>query len=168
MSQARLHALSPNRTPRPSLHLRLRRRLADMGWADENVISCEPPAPASGLAPRSAVLSTPSASAVGSVSSDQTRRWIGHSVAVIVFLLAGITPVWADVDAAKVQRSIDRGITYLRKTQGERGGWREYPGQSCGLSALCTLALLNSGVPRDDPALIRSMRYLRSCEPSET
>ena len=72
------------------------------------------------------------------------------------------------VDAASVQRSIDRGIAYLRKTQNQRGGWEEFGGQSCGLSALCTLALLNAGVSRDDPDMARAMRYLRSFEPTET
>ena len=67
-----------------------------------------------------------------------------------------------------MQRSIDRGVTYLRKSQNGRGGWEEYGGQSCGLSALCTLALLNVGVPRDDPAIIKAMRYLRGFQPGET
>ncbi|WP_167547008.1 DUF4159 domain-containing protein [Stieleria maiorica] len=70
--------------------------------------------------------------------------------------------VHADVDAAAVNRAIDRGITYLRSTQGERGGWDEFQGQSCGLSSLCTLALLNAGVSRDDPAIKRAMTYLRA------
>ena len=74
----------------------------------------------------------------------------------------------AAVDAASVQRAIDRGITYLRKSQNERGGWEEFAGQSCGLSALCTLALSNSGVPKVDPDMVRAMRYLRSFEPDET
>jgi hypothetical protein len=74
----------------------------------------------------------------------------------------------AAVDAAAVQRSIDRGIAYLRKSQSQRGGWEEFAGQSCGLSALCTLALSNAGVVKDDPAMVQSMRYLRSFEPNET
>ena len=74
----------------------------------------------------------------------------------------------ADVDAVAVSRAIDRGIAYLRKTQNDRGAWDEYPGQSCGKSALCTLALLNAGVERDDPAMIRAMKYLRSHQPKET
>lgn len=72
------------------------------------------------------------------------------------------------VDAVAVQRSIDRGIAYLRKTQGEKGNWDEYGGQSCGASALCTLALLNAGVSRDDPAILKAMTYLRSMNARET
>ncbi|NND96942.1 MAG: DUF4159 domain-containing protein [Pirellulaceae bacterium] len=74
----------------------------------------------------------------------------------------------ADVDAVSVQRAIDRGVTYLRKTQSDRGGWEEFSGQSCGTSSLCTLALLNAGVSRDDPDVVRAIRYLRGCEPMET
>ncbi|MGB7346617.1 MAG: DUF4159 domain-containing protein [Pirellulaceae bacterium] len=74
----------------------------------------------------------------------------------------------AQVDSATVQRAIDRGVTYLRKTQSERGGWEEFSSQSCGASSLCTLALLNAGVSRDDPDLIRAMRYLRGIQPGET
>ncbi len=76
--------------------------------------------------------------------------------------------VRADVDARAVQRSIDRGIAYLRKTQNARGGWEEYSRQSCGLSALCTLAMLNASVSREDPDIVRAIRYLRSFEPKQT
>ncbi|TWT99028.1 DUF4159 domain-containing protein [Neorhodopirellula pilleata] len=74
----------------------------------------------------------------------------------------------AAVDALQVQRSIDRGIDYLRKTQTQRGGWNEYGNQSCGLSALCTLAWVNAGVSRQDPDMIRAMEYLRAFRPDET
>ena len=62
-------------------------------------------------------------------------------------------PSDAAVDARMVQQAIDRGVTYLKKSQTERGGWTEYSGQSCGLSSLCTMALLNSGVSPEDPVL---------------
>ncbi|MEM0924794.1 MAG: prenyltransferase/squalene oxidase repeat-containing protein [Planctomycetota bacterium] len=81
----------------------------------------------------------------------------------------GLSPsAGAAVDATDVSRSIDRGVSYLRKIQNKRGGWDEFAGHSCGLSALCTLALLNAGVPRDDPAVTRAMRYLRSTEANST
>ncbi len=77
-------------------------------------------------------------------------------------------PADAAVDAAAVQRSIDRGVAYLRKSQNKRGGWQEFGSQSCGLSALCTLALLNCGVEKDDPTIVNAMRYLRNIDPKET
>lgn len=93
--------------------------------------------------------------------------WVAM-LAVIGSITGPLSHARAEVDAAKVQRAIDRGIAYLRKTQGQKGGWDEYPGQSCGLSALCTLALLNAGVPREDPAIVRAVSYLRAFKPRQT
>ncbi len=87
---------------------------------------------------------------------------------VVLVLVAFPQRSQAAVDAPSVQRAIDRGIAYLRKTQNQRGGWTEFSGQSCGLSALCSLALLNAGVAKDDPDMVRAMRYLREFEPNET
>ncbi len=78
------------------------------------------------------------------------------------------SPAHAAIDAPTVQRSIDRGVEFLRKTQQGGGGWVEYSSQSCGLSALCTLAMLNAGVDHDDPAMIAALRYLRMITPRET
>ncbi|WDQ19171.1 DUF4159 domain-containing protein [Rhodopirellula sp. P2] len=72
------------------------------------------------------------------------------------------------IDAPTVQRAIDRGVEYLRKSQTDRGGWDEYTGQSCGLSSLCTLAWLNAGVSRNDPDMLRALHYLRRFEPTQT
>ncbi|MEM9365891.1 MAG: DUF4159 domain-containing protein [Planctomycetota bacterium] len=70
---------------------------------------------------------------------------------------------YAEVDAVSVSRSINRGTEYLRKTQTKSGGWREYPRHADGgLTALCTLAMLNAGVPPNDPSIARSLKYLRS------
>ncbi len=74
----------------------------------------------------------------------------------------------ATIDAAAVQQAIDRGIAYLRSTQNPRGGWKEYSGQSCGLTSLTTLALLTAGVPPDDPTIAKAIAYLRAIEASET
>ncbi len=94
-------------------------------------------------------------------------RWL-LIVAFFVPLAASCRPARAEIDAASVQRAIDRGVAYLRKTQNQRGGWQEFGGQSCGLSSLCTLALLNCGVDKDDPAMVTAMAYLRSFQPKET
>jgi len=87
-----------------------------------------------------------------------------------VILLVALHPcrAMAAIDAPTVQQSIDRGIAYLRSTQNAQGGWKEYTGQSGGLTALCTLALLTAGVPPDDPAMQKALTYLRKIEPSET
>ncbi len=109
---------------------------------------------------------------------NPSRRWLTHQAkrcrifgAVALFLLAfafSPNPAHADIDAASVQRSIDRGVAYLRKMQNDVGGWEEFNGQPCGMSALCTLAMLNCGVSKDDQDIVRAMRYLRTFEPDQT
>lgn len=100
-----------------------------------------------------------------------SRSWrqaalLGLSICVSFSLFVG--RACAEVDAVSVQRSINRGIAYLKKSQNDNGGWAEYGGQSCGLSALCTLALLNAGVSRDDPAMKKAIRNLRKSRPVKT
>ena len=116
------------------------------------------------------------------VSNDQCRmkyRGAGKGVSqlflfrLLFFVVIGLQvfapgAARADVDAAAVNRAIERGVAYLRKTQLERGGWAEFGGYSCGLSSLCTLALLNAGVSRDDPTIKNAMKYLRATIPDDT
>lgn len=101
-----------------------------------------------------------------------SSRWsLRPMFALVVFAIGAIGSTGkavAQVDAASVSRAIDRGVAYLRKSQNARGGWDEFAGQSCGLSSLCTLAMLNSGVAKEDPDLVRAMRYLRGFQPDET
>ncbi len=89
-------------------------------------------------------------------------------VLAAAILFTSVQPVRGDVDAAAVQRAIDRGVAYLKKSQAASGGWQEYGYQSCGLSSLCVLALLTSGVSGDDPQIVNAMKYLRTFEPDET
>ena len=86
----------------------------------------------------------------------------------LAFVFVPPKAVHAAIDATQVQQSIDRGVAYLRSTQNERGGWKEYMGQTGGLSSLCTMALLTAGVAPDDPAIQKSLAYLRKLEPNET
>ncbi len=72
------------------------------------------------------------------------------------------------IDAAQVIESIDRGVAYLKRDQQPRGRWGELPGYEGGVTALCTLALINSGVPVDDPVVQQGIKYLRSLEPDKT
>ncbi|PAY19746.1 hypothetical protein CKO51_09620 [Rhodopirellula sp. SM50] len=98
----------------------------------------------------------------GKGGDHQLLRCITLFLSLVVASGAVASKVHAEVDAAAVNRAIDRGVTYLRSAQNDRGGWDEFQGQSCGLSSLCTLALLNAGVSRDDPAIKNAMSYLRA------
>lgn len=68
-----------------------------------------------------------------------------------------------EVDAAAVRKAIERGCKYLLSQQNNNGTWgghEQYPG---GATALCVLALINSGVSPDDPqvkkALVKLSEY---------
>src|SRR3954468_9801347 len=72
------------------------------------------------------------------------------------------------IDAAQVLAAIDHGVAFLKREQQPRGNWNEFPGYEGGVTALCTLALLNSGVPADDPNVKQSLNYLRGLELDKT
>jgi hypothetical protein len=97
-------------------------------------------------------------------------KWV--ATVLIVAIVAGepasAQPPAGPLDAAQVLNSIDRGIGYLKREQSPRGHWAEMPGYTGGVSALVTLSLLNAGVPADDPAIVRSLDYLRGLELERT
>ena len=89
----------------------------------------------------------------------QTAVWLWTG-----WLMLWITalPARAQVTADQVRTSIERGVDYLKREQNPRNGtWVEHPIYEGGITSLCTLALLNSGVPLDDPAIQRALRFVR-------
>ena len=59
-------------------------------------------------------------------------------------------------------------MNYLKQEQDPRSGrWNEQAGFPGGISALCTLAMLNSGVPLDDPAMLQALQYVRKRKGSQ-
>ncbi len=89
---------------------------------------------------------------------------------ILAFASIGTTasPAWAELNAADVLAAIDRGRDYLIREQSPRGTWADmgqYPG---GVTAICTLALLNSGVEADEPVIQKALRALRANEFKKT
>lgn len=72
------------------------------------------------------------------------------------------------IDAAQVLSAIERGVAYLKREQSPRGRWAEFAGYDGGVTALCTLALLESGVGADDPVVRRALDHLRTLELDKT
>jgi hypothetical protein len=90
------------------------------------------------------------------------------ALALAALLFGRPAAVHAEVTAQQVRDAIERGKDYLLRTQKRDGSWREldmYPG---GISALCVVALVYSGVPPEDPAIRRAVEYLRTIPPQKT
>lgn len=78
------------------------------------------------------------------------------------------SPVQAEVTAEQVRTAIDRGVGYLKNEQHADGAWMDMVQEPGGITALCTLALLNSGVEPTDEHLQRALRQLRKVGPKMT
>lgn len=74
----------------------------------------------------------------------------------------------------RVKEAIDKGVTYLKNAAAKnRGNWEginiyTLADMDGGCTALAVLALLNSGVPVDDPTVKGGLEYLRKLTPSKT
>lgn len=87
---------------------------------------------------------------------------------VIVIALAGGRLPGADLAPDAVRNSIDRAVSYLERQQSPSGAWPDHPAYNGGITALCTLALLNSGADPQDANIQRALKFLRSLPPSQT
>ena len=90
---------------------------------------------------------------------------------VAVLVLASATPAAADPkpltkeEQAKVDKAIEKGVAFLKKVQTKQGdfGWKMFPINlyQVGQCALPAYALLESGVPADDPVIQKAAEFLR-------
>lgn len=74
----------------------------------------------------------------------------------------------AEITAEQVRSAIDKGVEYLKREQADDGHWPDPVGYPGGITAICTLALLNSGVPPDDEHVQNALNYLRKIKPTMT
>lgn len=77
----------------------------------------------------------------------------------------GAAPV-KGADQAAIRAAIDRGVAFLKTRQGQDGGWRDH--EALGATALCGLALFESGVKPNDPALQGAIEFVRRQAPSSS
>lgn len=92
--------------------------------------------------------------------------WI-FRISIVAMILTYVPASGAELTSEQVKRAIDRGVSHLKSLQNERGGWQEIS-ISSGVSALSTLALINSGVPIDDPFVQRGLEYVRAMDSKKT
>ena len=64
----------------------------------------------------------------------------------------------------KVVGSIDLAKNALLKTQAADGSWDAGEGHVLGVTSLATMALLNSGMTKDDPKIRKALKYLREAQ----
>ncbi len=86
---------------------------------------------------------------------------------ILVWSLAW-TLARAEISADQVRDSIDRAVAYLERQQSPNGTWADHPAYNGGISALCTLALLNAGVEPQDEKIQRALKHLRALTSSQT
>jgi hypothetical protein len=91
--------------------------------------------------------------------------------AVSLGSLRGQAPVKTEALVDKVKASINKGIVFLRRQQLDNGSWEANlpsAGIEGGWTSLAVLALLNAGVPADDPQVVRGLKFLRGLRPTQT
>ena len=83
--------------------------------------------------------------------------------------IALVRSVAADVSRERIDRAVTRGVEFLRQQQAEDGTWKDrrivFKG---GVTGLCTLALLRSGVEPADEQIQKSLKILRTVPPKKT
>ncbi len=85
-----------------------------------------------------------------------------------LLLASAVTVVAADLSPEDVRNALSLGIRYLKTSQKANGRWSEYQGQEGGITALCTLALLNAGEDPGEEHVKRALDYLRGLRPRTT
>src|SRR5687768_11399222 len=81
-------------------------------------------------------------------------------VVVLVWAAMEVSPARAEVTAEQVNAAIANGVAYLEKQQQPGGNWSEYTLEPGGVTALCTLALLNCGRTPADASVKKGLDYL--------
>lgn len=75
---------------------------------------------------------------------------------------SNVLAIAADAPAkpADAAKTVEAGIAFLRKAQGEDGTWSSKTGT--GVTSLVTTALLRNGVAASDPTVVKSLKYIAS------
>ncbi len=71
-------------------------------------------------------------------------------------------------DRASIDEAIRRGAEFLIRMQRVDGSWSGNKQNAPGFTALCSLALLKSGIGTDHQALVRAINYLSHNQPVQT
>lgn len=98
------------------------------------------------------------------------------SSVIAAAVLAACAPAPKEADEAfqkEVAAARDKAVKYLVKQQNPQGNWEGVvltflADMDGGATALCVLAMLEAGVPANDPALKKALEYLEKLPPKRT
>ncbi len=93
---------------------------------------------------------------------SRLRFAVAVAVAVVGSVLTHAPIARADLSPQQVRAAIDSGIKYLKRTQQANGSWPDYQNHEGGVTGLCTLALLNSGLTAQDETVRKALQWLRA------
>ena len=93
---------------------------------------------------------------------------MGGLLALFVADAHAMAPPIKEIKPEQVRDAIQRGVAYLKNEQRPDGSWPDSIGYRGGVTALCTLALLNAGVEPDDPHLKKALGHLRKLRSEKT
>jgi hypothetical protein len=88
------------------------------------------------------------------------RRALALGFSVVGLLASSTSAQDSGPTPEQINQAIDRGVAYLRQAQNANGSWT-YTQHGLGMTALAGLALLESEVPRDDPAIQSAEELVR-------
>jgi hypothetical protein len=77
-------------------------------------------------------------------------------------------PARAEIDPDRIREAIDRGVKWLKSEQLPKGNWTPMALVGNDTTSLCTLALLNAGVPPQDPVIQKAIKYILAARHDQT
>src|SRR5258708_23993707 len=101
------------------------------------------------------------------VANFPVRSWMLSGLAVVL-VLATATPArsgpqgLSDVEQFRINDAINRGVEYLKDHQGRAGTWATDGGHQVGYAALPGLTLIECGVSRTDPQVLKAAAFVRA------
>jgi hypothetical protein len=100
------------------------------------------------------------------------RKWFVAALVAALVLFGGAAAARAQgkaagLDKARVDAAVKKGVAFLKSQQKSDGSWigphpmleARYP---YGTTALCLLAIVKGGEPKDSPAVTNALNYLRN------
>jgi hypothetical protein len=87
-----------------------------------------------------------------------------HVALVVCFTAVLLLPNvgWSQTapNESQITQARLKGVEFLKSKQLDDGSW-EFPGHEVGITALCTLALLENGLPQSDPVIDKGHRFVK-------